>query len=81
MIKYNYSEGYLAYDGVLYPFDEYQKWLLRNHEQLCIGHFIKAIHSGGRTVFTYDWQTIYLKAEEYQFYKNYVNEINSISSK
>ena len=68
-------------DGVEYPFDGYQIWLLQNHEQLCTGHFVKAIRSGGRTVFTYDWQTIYLKAEEYQFYKNYVNEINSISVK
>lgn len=81
MIKYIYTDGYMLIDGAEYPFDGYQKWLLQNHEQLCIGHFVKAIHSGGRTIFTYDWQTIYLKSEEYQFLNDYINEINSTSAK
>lgn len=81
MVKYNFSDGFMVVDGVSYPFGDYQIWLLQNHEQLCIGHFVKAIHSGGRTIFTYDWQTIYLKSEEYQFLNDYINEINSTSSK
>lgn len=79
VIKYDYSDDKMVVDGVDYPLHPYRKWLVQNHEQLCSGHFIKAIKVGDKTRFTYDWQTIFLKAEEYLFLKNYVNEINSTS--
>ena len=78
---YDYINDIMTVDGNVYGINNYRKWLIRNHEQLCAGHFIKSITVGDRTRMTYDWQTIFLKAEEYQFLKNYINEINSTSAK
>lgn len=81
MIKYDYIEDNMTVDGVEYQLRPYRVWLIQNHEQLCSGHFIKAIKVGDRTRFTYDWQTIFLKAEEYQFLNDYIHEVNSTSTK
>lgn len=77
MIKYDYTVDIVYVNDAQYQLDAYRKWLLSNHSQLCSGHFIKAVRSQGKTVFTYDWQSIYLKAEEYQFLNDYIDEINS----
>lgn len=63
-------------EGKVVDLKPYRKWLLSNHEQLCAGHFVKAINVGSKIKFTYDWQSIYLKAEEYQFLNQYINEVN-----
>lgn len=81
LIKYDYIEDNMTVDGVEYQLRPYRVWLIQNHEQLCSGHFIKAIRVGDRTRFTYDWQTIFLKAEEYQFLNDYIHEVNSTSTK
>lgn len=80
MIKYDYSIDTMTVQDAEYQLSLYRKWLLKNHSQLCSGHFIKAIRSGDKTQMTFDWQSIYLKAEEYQFFKNYIDEINSFSA-
>lgn len=77
MIKYNYTLDSIYVNDTLYPLEAYRKWLLSTHSQLCSGHFVRAVRSNGKTIFTYDWQSIYLKAEEYQFLNDYINEINS----
>lgn len=79
MVKYDYIEDIMIVDGVEYQLRPYRIWLIQNHEQLCSGHFIKAIRVGDKTRFTYDWQTIYFKSEEYQFLNNYMHEINTTS--
>jgi hypothetical protein len=76
MIKYDYSRDVVTVDDVEYQLDDFRKWMLSNHSQLCSGHFIKAVRFRGNVVFTYDWQSIYLKADEYQFLNDYINEIN-----
>lgn len=81
MVKYDYIEDNMTVNGVEYQLRPYRVWLVQNHEQLCSGHFIKAIRVGDRTRFTYDWQTIFLKAEEYQFINDYIHEVNSTSTK
>lgn len=80
MIKYDYTRDILTLEDVEYQLDPYRRWLISNHEQLCNGHFIKAIHIGKETKFTYDWQSIYLKAEEYQFLNDYIHERNTKGS-
>lgn len=80
MIKYDYINDTIQVQDVDYQLSMYRKWLLKNHNQLCSGHFIKAIRSGDKTQMTFDWQSIYLKAEEYQFLNNYLNEINTNSA-
>jgi hypothetical protein len=77
VIKYDYTIDIVTVDGVDYQLEDYRKWLLINNEQLCNGHFIKAVNVKGKTTFTYDWQSIYLKAEEYQFLNDYIHECNS----
>lgn len=74
MIKYDYNRDLFNYNGVDYDLTLYRRWLLYNHEQLCNGHFIKAVRVGQDTKFTYDWQSIFLKAEEYQFLNDYIHE-------
>lgn len=74
VIKYNYIDDLVTVDGVDYQLSAFRSWLLSNHEQLCSGHFIKAINVGDRVRFTYDWQSIYLKAEEYQFINDFIYE-------
>lgn len=74
MIKYNYILDIVTVDDVDYQLSEYRSWLLYNHEQLCSGHFVKAINVGRKVMFTYDWQSIYLKAEEYQFINDFIYE-------
>jgi len=65
----------MVINGLEYPLKPYRQWLMKNHERLVTGHFIKALTVGGRTKFYYDWQTIYFLAEEYQFLDNYTNNI------
>lgn len=77
---YDYTNDRMIIDGIVYGLNSYRKWLVKNHEQLCAGHFIRSIQVGNKTRMTYDWQSIFLKAEEYQFLKNYINEVNSTSS-
>lgn len=79
MIKYDYTLDVFTLEGVDYQLDGFRRWLLSNHSQMCSGHFVKAIKTKGKVVFTYDWQSIYLKAEEYQFINDYIHEINSKS--
>jgi hypothetical protein len=74
VVKYDYLEDNLVVDGAVYQLQPYRIWLIQNHEQLCSGHFIRAIRVGDRTKFTYDWQTIFLKAEEYLFLNQYIDE-------
>lgn len=73
MIKYNYNSDLVNVDGVDYQLSLYRRWLLLNHHQLCSGHFIKAIVVKGKTKFTYDWQSIYLRAEEYEFLNDFIH--------
>ena len=77
MIKYDYINDLLVFDGVDYQLNEYRRWLIVNHNQLCSGHFIKAIIVGEKTRFTYDWQSIFLKSEEYEFLNDFINERNN----
>ena len=74
MIKYDYNRDLFSYNGEDYDLTLYRRWLLSNHEQLCNGHFIRAVNVGQTTKFTYDWQSIFLKAEEYQFLNDYIHE-------
>lgn len=74
MIKYDYISDILIYNGETINLEPYRMWLISNHEQLCKGHFIRAVRSAGVTKFTFDWQSIYLKAEEYQFLNDYIHE-------
>lgn len=67
----------MTVDGRQYDLKPFRNWLLRNYERLCSGHFIKAIKSGDKTKFTYDWQQIYFLADQYEFTKIYINEVNS----
>jgi hypothetical protein len=76
-IHYDYSKDIMAIDGSEYPLSPYRKWLFKNHESLCNGHFIKALKVLGKTKFYFDWQSIYLKASEYQFLNNYINELST----
>jgi hypothetical protein len=77
VIKYDYINDLLVFDGVDYQLNEYRRWLIVNHNQLCSGHFIKAIIVGEKTRFTYDWQSIFLKSEEYEFLNDFINERNN----
>lgn len=74
---YDFSEDTMTYNGVTYQLQPYREWLVYNHEQLCTGHFIKAIRSGGKTLFTYDWQSIYLKSQQYGFIDNFIREASA----
>ena len=64
-------------DGEEYSLSPYRKWLLKNHESLCNGHFVKALKVLDKTKFYFDWQSIYLKASEYQFLKTYLYELSA----
>lgn len=75
-MKYDFVEDVMRVDATSYPLKDYRKWLMENHEPLVIGHFIKAISSGGRTKFTYDWQSIYFIAEEYDIVSNYIKQLH-----
>lgn len=79
-MKINYIIDTMIINGVEYPLAKYRSWLISNHEQLCSGNFIKAIIVGEKTRFTYDWQHIYFLADQYQFTKDYINEITSKGS-
>lgn len=70
----------MVVEGKSYPLKPFRQWLLSNHEQLCNGHFIKAVRLKDRTKFTYDWQHIYFLADQYQFTKQFTDEINSQST-
>lgn len=70
----------MTIDGVDYPLSPYRKWLFKHHESLCNGHFVKALKVLDKTKFYFDWQSIYLKASEYQFLNDYINELSTIPS-
>lgn len=74
-MKYDYSKDIVSVDGVDYELKPYRKWLMRNHESLVVGHFVKAIKIGSQTKFYYDWQTIYFLANEYGFFQDYVSSL------
>lgn len=76
-IKYNYSLDIMTINGDEYPLIPYRKWLIKNHETLCNGHFVKAIKMLGKTKFYYDWQAIYFIAFEYQFLNKYLHELST----
>jgi hypothetical protein len=76
VIKYNYSEDLVFIDGVDYNLEPYRRWLLKNYDQLCSSSFVKAISIKDKIIFTYDWQTIYLKAEEYFFLNQYIDQLH-----
>lgn len=65
----------MVVDGTEYHLSPYRKWLFTNHESMCNGHFIKALKIMGKTKFYFDWQSIFLKASEYEFLNNYINEL------
>lgn len=75
--NYNYSKDIMVVDSVEYPLKPYRKWLIENHDSLVSGHFIKSLHVLGKTKFYFDWQTIYLKASEYQFLNDYIHELSA----
>jgi hypothetical protein len=72
--KYDYKNNLLVSEGDVYQLDEYRKWLLSNHQDLCAGYFIRAIHTSEGTRFTFDWQSIFHLAEVYNFLKDFINE-------
>lgn len=74
-IKFDYSKDVMVADGTEFPLKPLRKYLTANYPELVQGHFIKAIRSGGRTKFTFDWDTIYFKSKEYGHIKKYLNEI------
>lgn len=74
-MKYDYYKDIVSVDGVDYELKPYRKWLMRNHESLVVGHFVKAIKVGSQTKFYYDWQTIYFLANEYGFFQDYVSSL------
>lgn len=77
-ITYNYSKDIMVVDGTEYPLKPYRKWLFQHHEALCNGHFVKALQVLGKTKFYFDWQSIYLKASEYEFLNNYIHELSTL---
>lgn len=74
-INYDYSKDTMTIDGTEYHLRPYRKWLIQNHEGLCAGSFIKAISVGDITKYTYDWDTIYFKAAQYEFLNQYLKTI------
>lgn len=74
-VNFDYSLDTMKVDGTIYPLKPLRQYLSREHPELLEGHFIKAIRSGGKTKFTFDWDTIYFKANEYGYIKNYLHEI------
>lgn len=78
-IKFDYSRDLFIADDTEYPLDGLRKYLIDNHEGLVRGHFIKAIRSGGKTKFTFDWDAIYFKAKQYSIIKNYLHELSGIT--
>jgi len=74
-IKFDYRKDEFTVDEQPYPLAGLRKHLINNHEDLVSGHFIKAIHSAGRTKFTFDWDAIYFKAKEYSIIKNYIHDL------
>lgn len=74
IMKYDYTKDIAIRDGIEYPLKPYRQWLMKNHESLVSGHFVKAIYSRGKIRFTYDWSTIYFLANEYGFFENYLND-------
>jgi hypothetical protein len=79
-MKYDYILNIVTIEGTDHDMDDYRRWLIDNHNQLCSGHFIKAIRKGDKTVFTFDWQSIFLKADEYGISKQYNEEILRVRS-
>jgi len=77
VIYYDYIADTMNVEGVKFPLPPFRKWLLSNHEQLCNAHFIRAIKIGAKTKFTYDWQHIFFIASEYNFTKQYINELSA----
>ena len=79
VIKYDYTKDIMTIGGISYSLSAFRKWLLTNHEQLCLGHFIKAIRIGDRIKFTYDWLHIYFVAGEYNFTQKFIHDITTKS--
>ena len=77
VIYYDYINDLMTLEGVSYPLSPFRKWLLFNHEQLCTAHFIRSIKVGKKTKFTYDWQHIFFIANEYNFTKQYIHELQN----
>lgn len=75
--NYNYSKDTMTIDGTEYSLGPYRRWLIENHESLCSGHFVKALTVMNKTKFYFDWQSIYLKASEYNFLNDYLNELST----
>lgn len=74
-MRYDFSKDIMVVDGTEYPLKPYRQWLMKNHERLVTGHFVKALSIAGRTKFYYDWQTVYFLAEEYLFLKTYIETL------
>lgn len=74
-VSYDYSKDIMFIDGVDFPLRPYRRWLIEFHESLCTGHFIKAIRSFDKIKYTYDWDTIYFKAAQYEFLNQYLKTI------
>ena len=74
-IKFDYTKDEFTVDDQPYALADLRKYLVSNHEDLVRGHFIKAIVSGGKVKFTFDWDAIYFLAKEYSFIKNYIHDL------
>jgi len=64
----------MVFEGIEYSLSNYRKWLTINHQELCLGNFIKSLTILGKTKKYFDWQTIYHISFEYQFINNYIHE-------
>ena len=73
-VHYDYKIDAVCVANVFYALKDYRKFLLGNHPDLCQNHFIKAITVGGKTKFTFDWQSIYAIASRYKYLNNFINE-------
>lgn len=73
-MELNYSEDTMKVGRTTYDLKEYRRWLLNEHPVLCQNHFIKAIRKEGKTVFTYDWMSIYSTAREYRLHVEFIKQ-------
>ena len=74
MNEFDYRVNKLKTEGGEYDLDDLRRWLLRNHEQLVMNHFIKTIQTYKGPKPTYDWQTVFFTADTYGYITNFINE-------
>lgn len=80
LMKYDFAQDVLYIrmpdkdDDTAISLKDYRNWLLINHEVLCKNHFIKALRSGNKTKFTFDWQSIFATAQRYKYLNKFIDE-------